>query len=100
MIDIDGDKGKNEFGFDRFDFVITDKGVIPEGFASAEDQSVMGCGETLISDYLTCQGFSFDEAVSNKYDIYDVTWWVVNMGNLDYLKCGDELNWTTKTSCK
>ena len=33
-------------------------------------------------------------------DFQYVTGWVINNGNLDYLKCYDELNWETQTSCK
>ena len=28
------------------------------------------------------------------------TAWIIRNGNMDYLKCPDELNWDTKTSCK
>ena len=34
------------------------------------------------------------------FDIYGATEWVIKNGNMDYLKCPDELDWDTKTSCK
>ena len=84
------------FGINYFDFSITSEGIIPNGFASADDMQAAGLSGSLISGYLNSIGSDFDKATY----IYDVTWWVINMGNMDYLKCGNDLNWTTKTTCK
>lgn len=86
-----------------FDFSITDKGVIPNGFASKEHCEAGTYGGSdcdPISTYINLYySGDFKEAISDN-KVYDVTWWVINMGNMDYLRCGNDLNWTTKTSCK
>ena len=33
-------------------------------------------------------------------DYYGGTLWVITHGNMDYLKCGADLDWDTKTSCR
>lgn len=82
MVDIDGpNKGKNRDGegYDQFFFEITNDGIIPEGCDIAS---------TRIKERPTC--------------------WVIQMGNMDYLKANNEgkcpngkvLDWTTNTSCK
>ena len=98
-VNIDGKSEKP--GINYFDFSITDKGVIPNGFASKEDckaRSRYDYCDDLISDYVGEISGNFEEAISDNL-VYEVTWWVINMGNMDYLHCND-LNWTTKTSCK
>ncbi len=87
-VDIDGsNKGKNLFGYDRFSFVITDQGVFP-------DNTGTGNGNN-------------SPTLKDTYGFY-ATAWVVEMGNMDYLKTSDGktcpnkkvLDWTTNTSCK
>ena len=98
-VNLDGKSYKP--GINYFEFSITDKGVIPNGFASKEAckaRGRSGC-DSLISDYVELTDGDFESAIDNNNG-YDVTWWVINMGNMDYLRCGDDLNWTTKTSCK
>ena len=83
-VDIDGpNKGKNFQGIDLFDFGLgfddydyVQKNTIYPSYPTNGTDS----GEAFIKDYTTA--------------------WVIQNGNLDYLKCPDELVWGTKTSCK
>ena len=87
QVDIDGpNKGKNKLGYDQFDFTVTkEQGIIPRGYESA--------------------GFSTTWC----FTWYDVcTAWVIENGNMDYLKAASNgkcknsnvtLN-ATVTSCK
>ena len=77
-IDIDGpNKGKNQLGNDIFDVVIDNNN-----------------NYTLTTNLAPTEG-----DLGSSADTY-ATAWVIQNGNLDYLKCRDELNWDTKTSCK
>ena len=79
QVDIDGpNKGKNKFGYDKFAFSITNQGILPESTSTR-----LG-----------------DEPAEKFDDEYYATAWVIMNENLDYLKCFDDLNWDTKTSCK
>ncbi len=90
-IDLDGKKGANTFGKDYFAFYITSKGVYP---AMTQDDN--DSGFTLTRD-------CFPEG-------YWCTGWVINQGNMDYLKANGSgkcknnssitLDWTTNTTCK
>ena len=80
-VDIDGPhKGKNQMGSDIFSFGITNNILFPDTF--------------------------FDERYTNEYlNRYSgqgnyATAWVIEHGNLDYLKCPDELDWGGVYSCK
>ena len=82
-VDIDGiNKGKNNAGFDTFWFELTNEGVIP-----------IGCEQSMLMS-------------SGRYD--NATCWIIQNGNMDYLKTNSEgkcpnattLDWTTNTSCK
>ena len=86
-VDIDGpNKGKNTDGKDEFTFQITGDGVVPFG-----------------RDYRTSPLTS-----CSSYGGSYCTDWVIEMGNMDYLKTnsegkcpnGKKLDWTTNTSCK
>ncbi len=94
-VDIDGwNKGKNQFGYDRFYFEVTDQGILPSD----------------TEYYFINYPFEGDDAPAAFAldDYYYATAWVVQMGNMDYLKTtdgktcpnGTVLNWTTNTSCK
>ena len=82
-VDIDGpSKGKNLYGDDIHDFCITNKNNVT----------------LLVPSY-------YDTDISNLYLMGsnnggNHTAWVIENGNLDYLKCPDELDWETQTSCK
>ena len=80
-IDIDGpNKGKNIDGHDQFKFSITNQGILPEDTST-----------------------QLGDKPAKKYDNgdgYYATAWVIMNENMDYLKCFDDLNWNTKTSCK
>ena len=86
-VDIDGpNKGKNQIGVDIFNFHIiladNDKGMLKHQIYPSQDPSL----------------WTGDFNTSDKINTY-ATAWVINNGNLDYLKCKN-LNWETKTSCK
>ena len=77
-VDIDGPyKGKNQIGNDNFLFVI--------------DENVNYLYPGIQPEYLHGDFYSYAD---------EETAWVIENGNLDYLKCPDELNWETKTSCE
>ena len=77
-VDIDGaNKGKHKNGYDWFEFEITDQGILPSNTEYYED----GIG-------------------SDGEGGYYATAWVIQNGNMDYLKCADELSWSGQTTCK
>ena len=81
-VDIDGfNKGKNLDGYDRFYFSATDQGVLPDG----TEHRIRLDDPDLDTP---CYGQEYCTA------------WVIINGNMDYLKCYDELSWSGKTSCK
>ena len=82
FVDIDGPtKGKTQDGVDIFDFLIEEDGIYPNGHQYIPE------GSAGVGDW------------NDDYSWFPTLWVVLNE-NLDYLKCEDELNWTTKTSCK
>ena len=88
FVDIDGpNKGKNQGGHDIFAFDLTNEGVIPLKDTASDSMPLGSCGGSAGS--------------------FGCTAWVIEMGNMDYLKLNDnkcpngtELDWTTNTSCK
>ena len=83
-VDIDGpNKGKNMIGNDIFEFTI--------GYYNEECTEYGYCRLNQVSAL----------RYSGEDDIYlYTTAWVIENGNLDYLKCIEKLNWETKTSCE
>lgn len=88
-VDIDGGlKGKNAYGIDFFQFVITTDGIHPAGIENSN-------GGNNIVNWCFKKGNA-------------CTGWVIANDNMDYLKTdatgkcpnGKVLNWTTNTSCK
>ena len=80
-VDIDGpNKGKNQDSYDKFEFSITDQGIFPSDT------------QYYIEDYIGNEGPCAPD--------YYCTAWVIINGNMDYLKCYDDLTWSGKTSCK
>ena len=81
-VDIDGpNKGKNQEGNDLFHFYF--------GLNNNDKYYLQ-----LIPDIKV-------DVNGNWIGDYQLTTkWVIENGNLDYLKCPDELNWETKTSCE
>ena len=89
-VDIDGpNKGKNMWGSDLFHFSIGlhERSISP--YLQLVPECNCGGGDTKNHE------FSLDDTSG-----YDITKWVIEFGNLDYLKCPEDLNWDTKTSCK
>ncbi|MBR1942946.1 type II secretion system protein [bacterium] len=81
-IDIDGPtKGKNQEGYDIFDFSI---------------YLVNGYGQTALLLY---PSGGLEEQTGQSILYYE-TAWIIKNNNMDYLKCLNQLNWETKTSCK
>lgn len=72
-VDVNGDKGPNQYGVDFFSFWITKSGIVPLG---TEDDNYAG-----ISDCNTSTGTGLGCAA-----------WVIFRGNMDYLD-GKALNW-------
>ena len=84
-VDIDGpNKGKNQWGNDIFEFDICEDLNDPSAFCNPKNQLLYG----------------YDTQRENPNLSSYATAWVIENGNLDYLKCPDELNWETKTSCE
>jgi len=82
-VDIDGpNKGKNQLGKDIFDFSI----YFNDSGSDIENTVIPSTGWKTGNFYLDSCSY--------------LTIWVVENENLDYLKCPDELNWETQTSCK
>jgi len=70
--DVNGKNGPNIWGYDLFNFIIYPDGIYPGGLISADvDQ-----------DCLAADGFG-----------YGCSSWIIYKGNMDYLKCPDELTW-------
>lgn len=78
LVDIDGpNKGGSAPGRDIFAFQLGER----------DDVIYPGGTESPISTYVSGDGLG-------------LTKWVVDMGNMDYMKCASKLNWTNQTSCK
>ena len=85
-VDIDGQKKKkNQAGKDLFDFT----------FYTFESEA-SSHGANLNQIYPSAQPNSWKEDLATQY----ATAWVIENSNLGYLKCPEELNWETKTSCE
>ena len=83
-VDIDGpSKGKTQQGSDIFDFTIY-----------IHNESNLPVNQLFPSRGIQNSPSSWNDTSDN------ATLWVVENGNLDYLKCIDELDWDTQTSCK
>ena len=90
IFDIDGRKGSNTFGKDVFKFMIIsiqgeEVTLYPTWYATPEN-----CENTVLKD--------IDDI--NDFGVLCAAYWIIKNGNMDYLKCKDELDWETKTSCK
>lgn len=89
LVDIDGpNKGKSREGDDLFEFTyLYDNPPAP----SAEDW--VGASRNQL--YPT----SNPTSLTGNFNKTQTTAWIIQNDNADYLKCPDELNWETKTSC-
>ncbi len=77
LVDIDGpNKGMSAPGLDIFAFEFGLKGIFPAGVASGS-----------VSSSVSSDGLA-------------LTRWVIDNGNMDYLKCASSLKWSNQTSCK
>ena len=78
-VDIDGpNKGQTKDGVDIFHFELMDNVFVPDSRNSRRTGNL---------------------AISNNFS-QNMTAWVIYNENMDYLKCMNELNWETKTTCK
>lgn len=82
-VDIDGLKGKYQFGEDVFIFEVTRQGLMPQGNSKSFETFENYC----------------NKSKSTSGNGQSCAAWVIYNENLDYLKCND-LNWDTKKSCK
>lgn len=80
IVDVNGDKHPNQFGYDIFKFYITKYGIQPYGNQADETTP-------------------FETNCLGNGDGYGCTAWVVFRGNMDYLHCGG-LEWNGKYKCK
>lgn len=81
-VDINGNKGPNQFGKDTFTFLLTKFGVIPAG----AQQQTAG------------QYFSNDCKDQNSARAFGCTAWIIQNENMDYLDCNN-LDWNGPTKC-
>ena len=85
-IDVDGpNAGPNIRAVDNFDFIVSDDGV---GYYTGED-----AGTDYYNKYINR---GIDRAFYFNYD--SVAWAFLN-GNMDYLRCADQLKWHSKKTC-
>ena len=77
-VELNGGKGKREVKKHVFLFQLNNEGIIPAG--KGTDRTSDG--------KLKFSGYGFD-----------VTNWAITNGNMDYLRCASQLNWTNQTSC-
>lgn len=79
MVDIDGSKGTSTYGKDVFEFVIRES-----------DGTI----------YPKCYDWDLSNLMSNLSESAScASTWVINYGNLDYVKCPEILDGDTQTSC-
>lgn len=87
MVDVNGNNGPNTWGKDLHRFYVTTQSIIPSG-----------------SRYFSSNvSYSFEKAcASNNGDIHGAqcTAWVIENGNMDYLRCPEKLSWVGAHSCK
>jgi len=94
FVDIDGaNKGKSQFGNDVFKFLIdSPNDGVSRILTTGTNMTTTWSGN--LSEWLnSSDAFNFSSG-------WGLAAWVIENGNLDYLKCPDELNWETQTSCK
>ncbi len=86
-VDIDGpNKGKTQEGNDIFYFNVLDRtGWWIDGSAQVRPEGL---------------SVGFNPGLAEAGSANNFTYWVIDNSNLDYLKCWNDLNWNTKTSCK
>lgn len=79
-VDVNGDKGPNEWGRDAFIVYLTKFGIIPFGTADETSHTFANMCQDTSKEGYSCSG------------------WIIYNGNMDYLKCND-LAWGGKTKC-
>lgn len=84
VVDINGDKGPNQWGRDLFDFYLTNNGIVARG--SPAETTTFGIHYSFSNDCLAGRG-------------YGCTAWVLYNENLDYLHCSN-LDWNGPTKCQ
>ncbi len=71
LVDVNGDKGPNVIGKDVFMFYITNNSILPMG----------GAGD----DYRSIESYCRKDSIA-RYNGYGCSAWVIEKGNMDYLK--------------
>ena len=79
FVALGGGKGKRQVQRDVFGFQFNNEGVSPAGRGMDKESS----GKPVFN---------------GGYGFY-ATNWVITNGNMDYLRCASQLNWTNQTSC-
>lgn len=89
-VDLNGKKGPNKNGEDRFRFYFTKSGIIPYGIKNSSIEFEKACNKKIENPY---PDYSSDS------NMYACAAWVLYNENMDYLHC-DDLSWGKKTRCK
>ena len=95
--------GYNGFkpGTDIFEFITIDnfQSIVPRGYGTDRDANGKLNLKGSNSSTESKEPNIIHEVDESTEYLYNATNWVVHIGNLDYNKCEDALNWETKTTC-
>jgi len=91
MYDINGRQKPNMMGYDGFGFFITTMGIVPFGLPADADGLSAG-------PYSTSRGCATNTAWGGTPNGMGCTAWLINVQNMDYLKCTD-ISWSGKHKC-
>lgn len=88
--DLNGRKGPNVFGRDVFRFMLTPKGILPDGKITQDNKFGLNILDNYSNSCLKMTDYTRG---------FGCTSWVLINKNMDYLHC-DGLSWEGKTKCK
>jgi len=89
--DLNGKRGPNVFGKDVFRFMLTPRGILPDGKIAQDNKF----GVNILDNY---SNHCLDK---EKYTRgFGCTSWVIINQNMDYLRCPNDLSYDGKTQCK
>ncbi len=87
--DIDGpNKGKNQFDNDIFNVSVKFYSDLDSNYGQTYGELYPSTAADSQTGNLSDHEFNYGTA------------WIIKNGNMDYLKCPEDLNWETQTSCK
>lgn len=87
FVDINGKKLPNRLGEDLFAFYLTNNGVFPIGSSKERIHHTFPA---------QCSRSSSNTVARNGFAC---TAWLIYKGNMDYLKCSENLSWSGQTTC-